>query len=444
MAGPELKPVEPGATVLSTIYQLVRTQATISPTTTTEDINTTYHTVVWFPRRYTASTTSKLLRTVTFAPGDAPNKCLQGHGRQCTDTEHSRRYLNVHKHAQLTLADMDTSHFSVIFASRCQIYNPSVAIYNGKIYMITRFEGRNTTGQWLVCPDRSMNTTLRCPVKTLRMISFVALCELNANYKCTTPLQILEYNLNWPEVAMAAANGGHSLRQLGPEDPRVFSWDKEQFIAVNGPPLRWSSDAFNVRCMKIQRIFPNPSPIVDLTFAVSEKRKLGRIEKNWSPIRPAPDGATFLFSTTLEPHDIVSCDAGGQCTSLSRTSQQRFFSEFTRKWGLGALHLGTNAIELPNGRCAAIFHGITATRPLEYYNFVYTFESAPPYAILAVASEPLLLPLGDVGTGFTFSSSLSWVDGRVVVGYTVKDRTASIATFTPSEFLVTLEKIPTE
>ena len=92
---------------------------------------------------------------------------------------------------------------------------------------------------------------------------------------------------------------------------------------------------------------------------------------------------------------------------------------------LQALHLGTNAIRLPNGQYMAIFHGLSALSAREYLNFVYIFEGQSPWGITAVRSEPLELPLGTVGSGFAFTTNLAWLDGKVVVSYCVKDRTSS-------------------
>ena len=90
-----------------------------------------------------------------------------------------------------------------------------------------------------------------------------------------------------------------------------------------------------------------------------------------------------------------------------------------------ALHLGTNAIKLPNNRYAAILHGITASSSRTYLNFMYVFEGRHPWRIVGVGADPLQLPLGSVGSGFAFTTNLAWLGDKIVVSYCVKDRTSS-------------------
>ena len=61
-----------------------------------------------------------------------------------------------------------------------------------------------------------------------------------------------------------------------------------------------------------------------------------------------------------------------------------------------------------------VMHVIPAGPKRQYVNLVYVFEGSLPHRILAVAEEPLKLPLGSVGHGFVFTSSLFRLDERAV------------------------------
>ena len=52
----------------------------------------------------------------------------------------------------------------------------------------------------------------------------------------------------------------------------MFAWGDEQYIAVNGPPLRVLSSSRTIRNMKIQRIFPTVGEAVDLDLAGAMER----------------------------------------------------------------------------------------------------------------------------------------------------------------------------
>ena len=88
--------------------------------------------------------------------------------------------LGVGSFRELALRDMDSSAFKVVYTERSQVYNPAITVYGGRIWMVARHEGRNRTGAWTACPDRSLATIRKCPVPTLRMVSFVVRCQLDA------------------------------------------------------------------------------------------------------------------------------------------------------------------------------------------------------------------------------------------------------------------------
>ena len=232
-------------------------------------------------------------------------------------------------------------------------------------------------------------------------------------------------------------------RELGPEDPRVFAWNGEVYAVYNAPPNHSGDDSGGhriVRSMKLQRLFPDDGKITSLDLIDG---KMERYEKNWSPLAPdptAPD-SRYLFSRNVEPHEVLSCSRlDGGCAATNKTENSPFWSKFMQLWGLRGLHLGTNAVALPNGKLVALFHGLPAGNSRDYLNFVYVVEASAPHAIIGVGEEPLRLPLGTVGsTGYAFSSNLAWVDGMLVVSYGVKDRTSNFYVLDPQTLLQNIQ-----
>eukprot|EP00050_Salpingoeca_kvevrii_P002413 m.193199 g.193199 ORF g.193199 m.193199 type:complete len:159 (+) comp10603_c2_seq15:1157-1633(+) len=99
------------------------------------------------------------------------------------------------------------------------------------------------------------------------------------------------------------------------------------------------------------------------------------------------------------------------------------------------LHLGTNAVQLPDGRFAAVLHALPLGGPKRYLNFAYLFSGKIPFTISHIASRPFDLPLNSVGHGFVFTSSLTLVGSHLVLAYNVNDRTSNFVSLSLNEFL---------
>eukprot|EP00051_Salpingoeca_urceolata_P005104 m.70332 g.70332 ORF g.70332 m.70332 type:complete len:440 (+) comp14060_c0_seq3:86-1405(+) len=333
--------------------------------------------------------------------------------------------LTYNSSQELRLGRQLTVPTSIItYTHRVEVYNPALTVYNGKVFMVARHEGRNMTAMWQTCPDTSLSTSRPCPVPDLRMISFVVLCELGPDLLPRTALQHLPYTVPWDKVMETSW-----ARELGPEDPRLFELDGGTFMVYNalpGPPVAATSPRC-VRSMKIQRLFPTLLPSVELV--ILDRGPMERYEKNWSPLGPDPTepSTKVLLSRYAEPHQVLSCSVTeGKCRVVAETSQTKAFDIVKTLWKIKSIHLGTNVVWLPDGRGLGLLHGLPLGQK-RYLNFAYTVAPTSPWKIQAIATDPLDLPLGTVGHGFAFTSSLAWIDGKLVVGYNVNDRSASFA-----------------
>ena len=74
----------------------------------------------------------------------------------------------------------------------------------------------------------------------------------------------------------------------------------------------------------------------------------------------------------------------------------------------------------------ALFHGIRDQHRDQYVNIAYMIQARPPFAITKVAREPYHLPIpehmSDCFHHVAFSCSMAFVDGLLVIGYSVCDQ----------------------
>jgi hypothetical protein len=78
----------------------------------------------------------------------------------------------------------NTAHAFIAKFTREELYNPTMVMLGSTVWLFVRFEGRNSTGSWVQCPDNSLYSLRPCPVQDMRMISFVAHCKLNSALAC--------------------------------------------------------------------------------------------------------------------------------------------------------------------------------------------------------------------------------------------------------------------
>ena len=350
--------------------------------------------------------------------------------------------------------------FPVRYDSREAIYNPGIVILgNGDIWMYARHEGRNRTSTWSACPDRSPSTLRACPSHfTPQMISFIVRCRLDSLLNPVSPLEALEYDLQWDSL-----DGKPRHRELGPEDPRLFTVSNRTFIIFNALPTDRTTLEIGrtIRNLKVQQVDPVLGMPLELTLP-----QQGRVEKNWAPfpvvaeVRPCHEAlrmdsglsAPWYFSRTFEPHEVLCCNPEtGSCAVAGTSSQHAFMTAFAQLWELTTMHLGTNLVPIPGRGYLGIMHGII-TQPVisggrrvvggtvrRYLNFPYIVGVREPWPVTHVAATPLALPLGAAVSGFAFTSNLAWVDSeRLVISYNVKDRTASFLVVTLDKLLATL------
>ena len=357
--------------------------------------------------------------------------CRQNQGRVCSAAERDGgRLLGLL--ARNTTFDINQTELNTrnkfVFTTKSRVStNPGLMVYNSKLWGVARLTLRNgTTGVgWTSCPRHSMYRSRPCP-STLKpdVIFMITYFQIDPRGHLTGEVRSVDFDF------LDKSPVNTHTTHYGPEDPRVFSWGDDIYLAYNALPLLDSEPGHVVRRMRIQRLFPDIGASVQL----SGKAFTQTIEKNWSPIGPKPTtprdktpADMYLFSRFLDPHEIVQCSRMGQCSPLVSTNHTAFFARFKRTHMLDTIHLGTNAVRVSEKLFGAIFHGLrlSSNGQREYLNLPYLFESAHPYAVKYVAAKPLSLPISRQKSKFVYTSGLSFVDGDLVVAYNVDDATSS-------------------
>ena len=309
--------------------------------------------------------------------------------------------------------------------------NPGLVVYNDAIHGVSRLLLRNG-GKWKTCPDNSMyRRAIPCPAQySPRIVSFIAVFQLDSHLDLVNPVSSLPYDI---DIASAADRGEY---QLGPEDPRIFTWGDDVYLVYNAPPSGEHWTEAGQRRMKLQRLFPSVLDPVDLVIPQPNLK-----EKNWAPIGPNDNNdEEFLFARFIDPHEILSCRRDGACQTVATTNHSVFFERFKKTHLSRALHLGTNVVRINDAYYGGIFHALQGggfgehSGQRRYLNIPYLFDAHHPYEIKWVSARPLNLPTEPSARGFVFSTGLSFINDRLVIGYGVNDKS-------PSYFVDTVQSI---
>eukprot|EP00730_Choanoeca_flexa_P019550 TRINITY_DN9555_c0_g3_i1.p1 TRINITY_DN9555_c0_g3~~TRINITY_DN9555_c0_g3_i1.p1 ORF type:complete len:403 (+),score=45.89 TRINITY_DN9555_c0_g3_i1:118-1326(+) len=342
---------------------------------------------------------------------------------------------NVHEIRWSSVQEPDWIDFS----GRREIINPSLVRYKGQLWMYARFDGRRKYhGIDYICPNTSVVDRMPCPVHTVEYFSFIVRCRLGEDLRIRSKLEALPYPLRWD---LAIADPGRDA--LGPEDPRLITYNDIVYAVFNGPPQRQLVSNMTKICMKIQMVMPKLGDPIDLELTGPNATE---VEKNWAPMMfRSPD--VLRLSRFLEPHEVVDCNiTSGQCLTIAMTSFSSFFRPHMAKYGYQRLHLGSNYIRVDDHYYMAIAHAHSLnerTGARRYDPLVYLIQASWPHGVVAVRNSSLALLLGSGETRwpkYTFVSSLFFNDltDSVVIGYNVGDRTASLAIASKQEMLATM------
>jgi hypothetical protein len=273
-------------------------------------------------------------------------------------------------------------------------------------------------------------------------LSVIIQTELDGDLQPVGAVRALPSPDNIVDWKKAAAR---RLDFIGIEDPRVFYWPNanttDVFLIVNAV---FSSHA-HARQMLIWQVFPSIRSPVALSAVDNSVWEL-HDQKNWCALMPI--STEYLFSRTVDPHDIVACTRTGACRPYASSRSSRFFSAFVqlqRHRGNAALHLGTNAIKLVSGDLLALLHIMIETphNGRKYDNYPYIISGVYPHRILAVSRTPFTIPSEMMSNrSFLFTVSLMKDEDRVIVQMHIDDKVVVISVKRLKDLLRDMQLVP--
>ena len=307
--------------------------------------------------------------------------------------------------------------------------------------------GEQETTKPRSCPDDSLYAARMCPAFKIASFDFVCFGKVDERLRVASEIKALPCEAHY-DVWSDVIHDNWRQAYMGVEDPRAFMWGDDVYIAVNGPPppelMRKQGFSYSRR-MYIQHVFPlSSTPRVHLSLPRQARDK--SYEKNWAPIgETGNNGSDYLFARFVEPHQILQCSRSGQCSIAASTSNRAYFEELQKRGGYRVLHLGTNAVRISDDHYLAVFHGFKRINDMLnwpiYEDYAYVFEAAAPWSIVKVSRQPLDIPR--IGFHqFSFSTGLTFVDGRLVFSYSVNQDKSYFLLLTLDEVLADMDTLP--
>jgi len=177
------------------------------------------------------------------------------------------------------------------------------------------------------------------------------------------------------------------------EDPRLF-WKGDQLYLLYND---LEDLPVYVRSMRLAKLDPKSLTlgcITDLDQRIAHVDRLVHMEKNWTPFVSQEEESRICFRYSINPHKILrmkspqSEEMEHPIYPLAVSFKKLPWDE--KKWG--SLRGGTPAIFLEEGVYLSFFHTMFRDGGTWWYLMgAYTFQAEPPYQILSVSKEPLLL-----------------------------------------------------
>ena len=239
------------------------------------------------------------------------------------------------------------------------LHNPSIVTWNGKFLMSFRASSNSTLDPFKFTSDRIQFTLLN---------QSFGISYKNPHY-------------------LKSIDGSYIFG----EDPRLFYFNKTLYIIYNCINISISS----YRQLFISAVkYENNDFYALLPITLDfEHDAFGRDQKNWIPFTYQNK---LLLIYSIYPHKILSTSktkhperARADCIALSRLEADNF------TWPYGELRGGSPAVRIGN-IYLSFFHSSTRGYASKwwattYFMGAYTFSTSPPFHILSISSEPIIV-----------------------------------------------------
>ncbi|MBN2478683.1 MAG: hypothetical protein JXA94_00480 [Parachlamydiales bacterium] len=244
--------------------------------------------------------------------------------------------------------------------------------------------------------------------------SYIALCELDKNFKQTSPYKIIDVKSSFAE------------------DPRIFQFSNDYFLIYNDKvPIK-----HNYRIMKIAKLTND----FNVEFINELDLHIKQIEKNWVPFT---NENNLYLSYGLMPHKVmnlkdVTKNSLDHLIFDNGSCYARFFWEFGEPRG------GTPA-KLVDGEYLAFFHSCFGKnkKKKHYVMGAYTFQAHPPYKITKVSKDPILVSNKKTRVyfpcGFTLKNEHS--KDKIILSYGENDENSKVLIIDKEKLFQSLKEV---
>lgn len=228
---------------------------------------------------------------------------------------------------------------------------------------------------------------------------------------------------------MIGCHGKFGYETNGIEDPKLFTYKREQWVVAN----IIGSDKQPSLCNNTICIFKLKHPLQTFKIlSVPNNVNPNQTQKNWSFFEHKGD---LLCEYSISPHVILKVDTNlGTTTELYKTGNNGLDVTSYKSLRGGAnsikITLGTKQYYLNIGH-------ITTGYPHDYKQFFYIFESKPPFKILGI-SDPSKL---DSKARIQFAAGISEFENNIYVSYGISDCHNRISIFSKSKIMSLFPKI---
>ena len=381
-------------------------------------------------RRNCMATFTIALAVACLSTSASARVCKQGAGRLCTDQERSHPYLNTSMAGVVSLPDSATISRSSKFANYgFRSYTstlPAVVPYGGSIFAVFRMTGTcESKKPCKLCPDNSLYAVKDCktaPHTKYMQFHFAAYAKLDSMFGIDGEVKSLPFDTQYDAFKSSYYDLKRtSTHHYGIDDMRVFTWDDGVYLAMVDRRLDTQQRTF-AYAMMVQHIFTSTSESpVEMHFDTVSASEL-----QWTAIDQIYNNSTgrndYLFTRSIEPHQIIQCSHDGQCIEAAITSHATYFKQLSERRGGLAFKAASNAVRVNDKYYGAIVSGVPYDKAsgVTVQHYAYMFEAKHPWSIVKVARQPLQLPTPICQkhricqahvTGLTF------VDGKLVISY---------------------------
>ena len=242
-----------------------------------------------------------------------------------------------------------------------------------------------------------------------------------------------------PYETMKYCTGGDPQPNNGVEDPRVFLFRKELWVAANANGSRKTHE-----CVPLMCIWKMSDPRNTFRY-IKTPRSLGsdnQSQKNWAPFEW---NGELLFEYSVNPHIILRTNIESGKTIIIYKSEDTNKPKLSGGGAAIAVYIGKRKyflniahLWLPVGNWLEIFKSYYSEGRMynrDYYHYFYLFEAEPPFRIVFM-SDAFKIAGGSEKVQFAGGCTYNSDQNKIVISYGKKDCDTAFAFYDIKDILI--------